>query len=118
MGDVYRVDSPMFTISSLAFPVFRSYDPNMPTWDEPKRLENLRRHGLDFRGCEAVFDGPVVVFEDQRSAYGELRLCAVGWLDGRCVHLTYTEREDDFHAISLREAEKHEIRRYLQEISR
>lgn len=90
----------------------------MPTWDEAKRRRNLREHGLDFTGCEALFDGPVVVLEDRRDRYGELRLNAIGWLDGQVVHLTYVERDDDFHAISLRKAEKHEIRRYVQETTR
>lgn len=90
----------------------------MPTWDEPKRLSNIRKHGLDFQGCEAIFDGPVVVYEDARVRYGELRLNAIGWLNGRVVVMTYTERGDDFHVISLREARKHEIRRYIKAISR
>jgi uncharacterized protein len=90
----------------------------MPTWDEAKRHKNLREHGLDFEGCEALFDGPVVVLEDKRDRYGELRLNAVGWLDGQVVHLTYTERDDDFHVISLRKAEKHEVRNYVKETTR
>jgi uncharacterized protein len=90
----------------------------MPTWDEAKRRKNLRDHGLDFEGCEALFDGPVVVFEDKRDRYGELRLNAIGWLQGQVVHLTYTERDDDFHVISLRKAEKHEARNYVQETTR
>ena len=89
----------------------------MPTWDERKRSINIRNHGLDFVGCEAVFDGPVLVLEDSRQNYGEQRLCALGWLDGMLVHMTYTERATDFHVISLREAEKYEIKRYVQEIS-
>ena len=36
------------------------------TWDERKRQTNLRRHQLDFVGCEAVFDHPVVTLEDTR----------------------------------------------------
>jgi uncharacterized DUF497 family protein len=32
--------------------------------------------------------------------------------------MTYTERDDDLHVISLRQAEKHEIRCYITEISR
>ena len=88
----------------------------MPTWDEAKRRDNIRDHGLDFPGCEAIFDGPVSVKEDKRAAYGELRLNAVGWLHGQVVHMTYTEREDDFHVISLREAEKHEARKFFKEI--
>jgi uncharacterized DUF497 family protein len=89
----------------------------MPTWDEAKRLRNIKIHGLDFAGCEAVFQGPVLTWDDDRQAYGELRINLLGWLDGTVVHLTYTERGDDLHIISLRKAEKHEIRRYAQEVS-
>ena len=89
----------------------------MPTWDEPKRLRNVKNHGLDFVGCEAVFDGPVVTWEDAREAYGEQRMSLLGWLKGIIVHMTYTERNDEPHIISLRKAEKHEIRRYAKETS-
>jgi uncharacterized DUF497 family protein len=89
----------------------------MPTWDEPKRHRNIKDHGLDFVGCEAVFDGPVVTWEDAREAYGEQRINLLGWLDGVVVHMTYTERGDEPHIISLRKAEKHEIRRYAKETS-
>ena len=66
-------------------------------------------------GCEAVFDGPVLVLEDSRQNYGEQRLCALGWLRGVLVHMTYTERATDFHVISLREAERNEFKRYAKE---
>lgn len=89
----------------------------MPTWDEAKRLRNIKTHGLDFAGCEAVVQGPVLTWDDDRQAYGELRINLLGWLDGTVVHLTYTERGDDLHIISLRKAEKHEIRPYAQEVS-
>ena len=88
----------------------------MSTWDEPKRHLNIKRHGYDFLGCERIFDGPVWVYEDKRQAYGEFRLCAVGWLDGRVMHMTYTERKDDLHVISLRDAEKYEANRFFQEV--
>lgn len=89
----------------------------MPTWDERKRQSNLKGHGLDFLGCEAVFDGPVVTWNDDRVAYGELRINLLGWLNGIVVHLTYTERQDDLHVISLRKAEKHEIRYFITQIT-
>ena len=41
----------------------------------------------------------------------------LGWLDGIVVHMTYTERGDEPHIISLRKAVKHEIRRYAKETS-
>ena len=84
----------------------------MITFDDAKRQANLKKHGFDFVGCEAVFDHPVVTWEDDREEYGEQRINLLGFLNGRLVHLTYVERGDEFHAISLRKAEKHEIRRY------
>lgn len=90
----------------------------MLTWDEGKRRANIARHGLDFTGCDAVFDGPVVSCEDDRETYGEQRVNVLGWLNGEVVHLTYTDDGDTMRAISLRKAEKHEVRRYVQEIAR
>jgi hypothetical protein len=87
------------------------------TWDEWKREANLYNHGLDFEGCEAVFDHPVVTVEDAREAYGEQRINLLGWLEGRVVHMTYTERGDTLHVISLREAIKHEVRYYFKVLS-
>ena len=90
----------------------------MATWDENKRIENLAQHSFDFEGCEAIFDGPFVTWEDDREAYGEQRINAVGWLNGRLMHLTYTDEGKDIRVISLRKAEKHEIRRFAQGLSK
>jgi uncharacterized DUF497 family protein len=87
------------------------------TWDDLKRRANLRNHGLDFEGCEEVFDHPVVTKEDSRTSYGEQRINLVGWLHDRVVHMTYTERGEDLHVISLREATKHEARYYFKAVS-
>ena len=97
---------------------FCSYIQPVATWVEGKRQANLRTHGLDFEGCEAVFDHPVVTREDDRTAYREQRINLLGWLEGRVVHMTYTERGEDLHVISLREATRHEARAYFQALSR
>ena len=89
----------------------------MVTWDEEKRQANLRRHRLDFDGCDAVFDAPVVTAEDTRLAYGEQRMNLLGWLHDRVVHMTYTERGEDLHVVSLREATKYEARYYFKAIA-
>ena len=88
----------------------------MVTWDEDKRLYNVQSHGLDFTGCDAVFDGPVITRDDDREDYGEQRINLLGVLAGEIVHMTYTEREDNLHVISLRRATKHETRYYLSQI--
>jgi len=90
----------------------------MVTYDENKRQRNIAIHGLDFVGCDAVFDGPMVSWEDAQESYGEQRINALGFLNGIVVHITYTERSEDLHVISLRKAEKHEIRYFAQELSR
>ena len=56
--------------------------------------------------------------EDDREAYGEERINLIGFLDGRIVHMTYTEHGDDVQVISLRKASNHEIRRYREAISK
>ncbi|HYN58744.1 MAG TPA: BrnT family toxin [Rubrivivax sp.] len=37
-------------------------------------MNNIRDHGLDFVGCDIVFDGPVTTQEDDRLHYGEQRI--------------------------------------------
>ena len=96
---------------------FRSYTQEVATWDEQKRRANLRNHGLDFPGCEAVFDHLVVTVEDSRLPYGEQRINLLGWLHDRVVHMTYTERGENLHVISLREATEHEARHYFKVVS-
>jgi uncharacterized DUF497 family protein len=86
----------------------------MPTWDEAKRRDNLRDHGLDFEGAEAIWDNFTVTREDIRERYGEKRLVTFGLLNGEVVVLVHTDRDDDMHIISLRRAEKYEARYYFE----
>ena len=87
----------------------------MASWDERKRLANIKAHGLDFVGCEAVWDEFTVTREDIRRVYREQRLVVFGRLHRQVVVLVYTERISGPHIISLRKAEKHEARYYLEE---
>ena len=45
----------------------------MLTWDETKRKLNIKNHGLDFVGCDAIWDHFTVTCEDIRQNYGEAR---------------------------------------------
>lgn len=86
----------------------------MPSWDETKRQQNIKDHGLDFEGADAIWDNFTITREDIREDYGEQRLVTFGILDGEVVVLVYTERDADMHIISLRGAEKHEARYYFE----
>lgn len=86
----------------------------MPTWDESKRRRNIKLHGLDFKGADAIWDNFTVTREDIREDYGEKRLVTFGLLKGEVVVLVHTDRNDDMHIISLRRAEKYEARYYFE----
>lgn len=41
------------------------------TWDEAKRIANLRKHAIDVREAEKVCAGFTLTAEDTRESYGE-----------------------------------------------
>ena len=86
----------------------------MPTWRESKRRRNIKLHGLDFAGAEAIWDNFTVTREDLREDYGEKRMVTFGLLNGEVVVLVHIERDADMHVISLRKAEKYEARYYFE----
>ena len=86
----------------------------MPTWDESKRRRNIKDHGLDFEGIDAIWDDFTVTREDIRERYQEQRLVTFGLLEGVVVVLVHTDRDGDMHVISLRKAEPYEARYYLE----
>ena len=81
----------------------------MITWDEAKRRENIKKHGLDLAALETVFDQPMISVEDDRQSYGELRVQSLGMWQGRVVFLVWTPRGDEAaHIISCRYADRKE----------
>jgi uncharacterized DUF497 family protein len=84
----------------------------MVTYDEAKRHANIEKHGFDFVGCEALFAGFTITREDEREAYGELRLQTLGMWQGVVVFVVHTARGEADHVISIRKAQKHEERIY------
>ena len=83
------------------------------SYDPAKQKLNLRKHGIDLAECETVFDEPMLTREDDREAYGEQRLISLGWLKDRVVVLVWTDRDEDPHLISCREADTHEKEAYF-----
>jgi uncharacterized DUF497 family protein len=85
-------------------------------WDERKRCDNYRKHGLDFSDCAKVFAGVCVTVPDNRFAYGEPRLWAYGMLEERVVVVVYTERDDVIRVISMRKASRREEAQYFENL--
>jgi uncharacterized DUF497 family protein len=89
----------------------------MFSWDETKRLSNLRKHGIDFRDSPKIFSGFTLTEEDDRESYGERRLLTLGLLEDQVVSITHTDRGVDIRIISIRKATKHEARFYFSQIT-
>ena len=86
-------------------------------WDEAKREENLRKHGIDFVGVETLFEGFTATIEDDRLDYGEQRFVTFGIMEGRVVVVVHTEQSDTIRIISIRKATKREEQGYFSTIS-
>jgi uncharacterized DUF497 family protein len=86
-------------------------------WDEEKRLANIRKHGIDLADAAAIFEGDVVVMNDNRFDYGETRFIAFGLLKDKVIVVAFTERGQAFRLISARKATHYEEINYFKQIS-
>ncbi len=87
------------------------------TWDEKKRLVNLKDHRLDFIDAEEVFAGATFTFEDDRFDYGEQRWVTLGLLRGVVASIVHTETEEEIHIISMRKATRRENKIFYENIA-
>ena len=85
----------------------------MITWDEAKRVTNLRDHGIDIAELESAFDSPMITNEDTREAYGEQRLQSLAFWRDRVVFMVWTDRSAGPHMISCRYADRSQVKRYF-----
>jgi len=83
-------------------------------WDPDKAVANLAKHKVPFELAEYVFADLAAEVEDVRWDYGEPRIQAYGRIAGRLFQCVYTWRDDGRTRwiISLRKANKREVRRY------
>ncbi|MEF8756339.1 MAG: BrnT family toxin [Accumulibacter sp.] len=84
------------------------------TWDETKRLANLKKHGLDFADAEKVFAGPLLLIDDHRVDYGEQRMIGIGLLDCLVVLIVHVESDEAIRIISMRKADSNETDLFYQ----
>lgn len=82
------------------------------TYDPGKNERNIAERGISFdRASEFEWSGALVV-EDTRKDYREARFQALGFIEGRLHMLVFTPRAGDTHVMSLRKANKREVKRY------
>ncbi|HYA41292.1 MAG TPA: BrnT family toxin [Syntrophobacteraceae bacterium] len=87
------------------------------TWTEEKNRKNIRRHGIAFEDAKRIFEGPTLERIDDRFDYGEVRVYAIGLVNGLEITVIYTDRSGgERRIISAWRAEPHERRYYRKKI--
>ena len=88
--------------------------PRLFTCDPAKNARNVLERGISFEDAENFEFETAVVATDDRQDYGEIRELAVGFVGNRIHVLVFTMRGEACHVISLRKANKREIRAYVE----
>jgi uncharacterized DUF497 family protein len=84
-------------------------------FDPAKDAVNRAKHGVSLALAEVLFAASHVRVIDDRFDYGEVREIAFGLIEGRLFVCVYADRKSERRVISLRKANRREVRRYGQE---
>ena len=83
-------------------------------WDEKKRIRNLEKHGCDFSIFGRFRWDIAKTREDERASYGETRYVSVSVIGDRHYVAAWTPRDGACRLISLRKANRREVRAYAR----
>lgn len=84
------------------------------SYDPGKSARNLAERGISFESAQEFDWSTARVLQDLRFDYGEPRYQAIGFIHTRLHVLIFTPRDNTVHVISLRKANKREVRGYAQ----
>ena len=83
-------------------------------FDLAKDEQNRVKHGISLAlAIELEWDS-TVVWLDERRAYGEDRMCGIGYIGNRLYFIVYVDRGEVRRIISLRKANLREIDKYAE----
>ncbi|MGA2197101.1 MAG: BrnT family toxin [Bryobacteraceae bacterium] len=83
------------------------------TWSLAKNRQNTTRHGIAFEDAARIFEGPTLERVDDRFDYGEIRVYAIGIVNGIEITVIYADASrDERRIISAWKAERHEREAY------
>lgn len=83
------------------------------TFDPKKDKLNQRKHGISLSAASGFDWADAVIWPDQRYHYTELRECALGYLGNVLYFMTFVDMVHAIRVISLRKANKGEVKRYV-----
>ena len=85
------------------------------TFDPEKSAKNVTERDLSFDLVERFEWATAEVIEDTRRDYGDTRLQVLAILENRLYAAVVTPRGQDLRVISLRRANRREVKRYGKE---
>ena len=85
-------------------------------FDPAKDEFNRAKHGLSLALAEVLFEGPYRSLRDDRFDYGETRQVAFGLIRGRLFACVHVDRDEERRVISLRKANRREVKRYGEDL--
>ena len=84
-------------------------------WTPAKHERTLAERGFGFDFAARIFESDdVIEVVDARRDYGEVRVQAIGEVDGLVLFVVYTDRGDTRWIISARKADRKERKRWRE----
>jgi len=80
--------------------------------DPAKDARNVAERGLSLSFAEQLEWDTALIWEDDRKVYGERRYSVLGFIGDRLHSVVFTPRDGKPRVISLRKANKREVKRY------
>lgn len=84
------------------------------TFDPNKDGINQAKHGISLSCALNLEWESALLWPDNRRDYGEMRQCALAYIGQRLYHVSFVKRHGALRIISLRKANKREVRRYAE----
>ena len=81
-------------------------------FDDEKDASNREKHGVTLADAKLIDWSAVIAKEDTRKEYSERREIGLGSIGHRLYCVVYTQRGDTLRIISLRKANRREVRIY------
>jgi uncharacterized protein len=86
-------------------------------FDPKKDKENMARHGLSLAFAEKLVWDEALVWADKRFEYDELRMIALAPEGNTLYCVAFVDRGEIRRPISLRRAERKEVKHYVENVS-
>ena len=83
-------------------------------FDLQKDKTNIEKHGVSLAHAQHIEWETLLATQDRRKDYGEIRMIGYAYIDIRLHCVVYTDKAESRRIISLRKANRREVRDYAK----